>query len=148
MTTSLPPTGGPVFHASRMDDLPGLMEFVDRACRGAGADDDMQFAVRLAVEEAFSNIIKHGYGGQTGPVAITIDADARRLAVTVVDEAPPFDPADAPPADVEASLDEREGGGLGWHLVHQFMDEVAHSPNGVRGNVLVMVKFFPGVNAR
>ena len=148
MTTSPPPTGASVFHASRMADLAGLMEFVDRVCRDAGANDDMQFAVRLAVEEAFSNIIKHGYGGQSGPVTVSIDADARRLAVTLVDQAPLFDPADAPAADVEASLDERESGGLGWHLVHQFMDEVAHSPNRVRGNVLVMVKFFPGVDAR
>lgn len=146
--TSLPPTGASVFHASRMADLAGLMEFVDRACRDAGAGEDMQFAVRLAVEEAFSNIIQHGYDGQPGPVAVSIDADARRIAITLVDEAPLFDPADAPEANVEASLDERESGGLGWHLVYQFMDEVAHSPNGVRGNVLVMVKFFPGADAR
>jgi anti-sigma regulatory factor (Ser/Thr protein kinase) len=137
-----------VFHASRMDDLGALTDFLDQACRKAGADDDMLFAVRLAVEEAFTNIVEHGYAERSGPVEVRVDADARGLTITLLDEAPPFDPADAPAPDLDSLLEDREPGGLGWHLVRQLMDEVKREPRAPHGNVLTLVKKFPGTVAR
>jgi anti-sigma regulatory factor (Ser/Thr protein kinase) len=136
-----------VFHASRLEDLAALMDFVDRACHAAGADEDMAFAIRLAVEEAFTNVVQHGYASGSGPVAVAVDADAQRIAITLVDEAAPFDPADAPAPDLDAMLEEREPGGLGWHLVQQLMDGVKREPGIERGNVLTLVKRFPGAEA-
>lgn len=128
------------FRASRMADLPALLDFVDAACADAGPDAG--FAVRLAVEEVFTNALAHGYGGE-GPVDVTVDADAARIRVVVEDQAPAFDPGHAPAPDIGADALDREPGGLGWHLVRQVMDEVRHAPRAGRGNTCTLVKRLP-----
>ena len=141
------PGDASVFHARAMSDLHALAEFLGRACTEAAVGDDAAFAVRLAVEEAFTNIMEHGYRGNGGPVAVAIDADADRVRVVLRDEAIAFDPVDAPAADLDAALEEREPGGLGWHLVRQVMDEVRHQPVVPRGNMLTLIKRLPGAAA-
>ena len=126
-----------------MSDLHALAEFVARACAEARVGEEAAFAVRLGVEEAFTNIMEHGYRGKGGPVAVAIEADAHGVRVVLRDEAIAFDPVDAPAADLDAALEEREPGGLGWHLVRQVMDEVHHQPIAPRGNVLTLVKRLP-----
>jgi anti-sigma regulatory factor (Ser/Thr protein kinase) len=135
--------GRDVFHAHAMADLHALAAFLERACAEAAIGDDAAFSVRLAVEEAFTNIMEHGYGGHGGPVAVALQADSDSVRVVLRDEAIPFDPVDAPAADPGAALEEREPGGLGWHLVHQVMDEVRHQPIAPRGNMLTLVKRLP-----
>lgn len=132
-----------VFKAGAISDLHALMTWVARACGDAGIDGEAAFAVRLAVEEAFTNVMEHGYGGRGGPVSIAFEADARQVQVVMLDEADAFDPAGAPPADTESALEDRLPGGLGWHLVHQVMDEVRHQPLSGRGNVLTLIKRLP-----
>ncbi len=57
---------------------------------------ETQFAIQLCLEEALSNIIRHGYRDQPNQ-PITVDcATTRRLpqelVFTIEDQAPPFDP--------------------------------------------------------
>lgn len=137
-----PAVGVRSFRAVAMADLPSLAAFVDTACDALGADGEVRFAMRLAVEEVFTNIIEHGYGGK-GPVLVEVDGGPRCVRVRLSDEAPAFDPADAPAPDLEAPLAERDPGGLGWHLVHQLMDEVEHKPAPPRGNTYTLVKQLP-----
>lgn len=147
MSGSASPGDGAVFHAHAMSDLHALVEFLGRACAKAAIGDDAAFALRLAVEESFTNIMEHGYGGRGGPVAVAIEADADSVRVVLRDEAIAFDPVDAPAADLDATLEEREPGGLGWHLVRQVMDEVRHQPVVPRGNMLTLIKRLPGAAA-
>ena len=123
-----------------MADLGPLLAFVDAACEPAGADT--AFAVRLAVEEVFTNIVSHGSHGD-GPVDIVIHANATQLRVIVHDDAPAFDLAHAPAPDLAPDAMDRDLGGLGWHLVRQLMDEVAHAARGPRGNTYTLVKRLP-----
>lgn len=133
------PPAAAEFHARSMRDLGGMLAFVDRIC--AELDADTAFAVRLAVEEAFTNVYEYGYGGGEGPVTVRIGIAPRQVVATLDDEAPAFDPAEAPAPDLESAWDERRAGGLGWHLIRQVMDEVAYAPGeGGRGNVLRLVK--------
>ena len=142
MSGTSPAVGVQVFRASAMADLPALMAFIDGACDALTNDGDARFAVRLAVEEVFTNILEHGYRGN-GPVTVAVDGGPRCIRVRVCDEAPVFDPADAPAPDMASPLEERDPGGLGWHLVQQLMDEVEHKPAPVRGNVFTLVKQLP-----
>ena len=129
---------------ARPEQLPALLEFIERACAGADLPDDVAFAVRLAAEEACTNVIRHGYRGvATGPVAVGIARDASRVVVTIEDRGPPFDPADAPAPALDAPAEERPLGGLGWHLIRQVMDEVHHAHDARTGNTLILVKRIP-----
>lgn len=138
MSEASPPATG--FHASSMRELGSVLAFVDRTC--AGVEADTVFAIRLAVEEAFTNIYKHGYAGGDGPVAVHVDIAPRQIVATLVDEAPAFDPADAAAPDLDSPWDKRRTGGLGCHLLRQMMDEVKYARRE-RDNVLTLVKTRP-----
>jgi serine/threonine-protein kinase RsbW len=127
---------------ARRERLGDLLAFVDRACARAALDSEVAFDVRLATEEAVTNVIEHGYAGvpTPGPISLRFHRDPRQIVVTIDDLAAPFDPATIRPADASAPLEERRIGGLGWHFVTRVMDEVRHEHRHPRGNRLTLVK--------
>ena len=132
-----------------LQNLPLLQRLSDQACKRAQAGEDDAYAVRLAVEEVFSNIVHHGYPpGQAGPVTVTFSIEPPGMRITILDEAPPFDPGRAAAPLLGAGAEAREIGGLGWHLVFRLMDEVRHEVLGQRGNRLVLVKRLADVSGR
>lgn len=132
------------FHASRLPELGALRRFIDEACARAGTDAETALAMRLATEEVFANIYRHGYATDEGPVDVSVRCDAGRISVCLTDQAPPFDPADARAPDVDSDWEQRHPGGLGLHLVRQLMDEVKYRRGVPRGNVFTLVKGFSG----
>lgn len=129
-----------LFQATRMADLAGLTAFVERACARVGAGAEAAADLRLATEEVFTNIVRHGYGDQPGPVTVRVEGTPAQIVVTLVDAAPDFDPDSLPAPDIHADCAQREPGGLGWHLVRQVMDEVRREPGAQGGNVFTLVK--------
>lgn len=129
-----------VFHANGMEDLAALTAFVERACARVDAGEDAVSELRLATEEVFANILAHGYGNRPGRVTVRVDATPARVVVCLSDDAPDFDPASAAAPDLDAGWEERRLGGLGWHLVHQVMDQVSREPGERGGNVYTLVK--------
>jgi serine/threonine-protein kinase RsbW len=127
----------------RMENLPAVLAFIDQAAGAAGAEEEAAFAVRLAVEEVFINIVRHGYEDRGGPVSLAVFAEGSDLVITIRDEAPLFDPALAPLPDLESGWEDRPLGGLGWHLVRQLVDEIRHAPGPTGGNVVTLVKRLP-----
>lgn len=127
---------------ARLEDLEGLHDFVAAACREAGADESVASAFALAVEEACTNIVVYGYQDMPpGPIALTFQAEGGQIVITIADNARPFSPDSVPPPDLTTDLEDRQIGGLGWHLIRHMVDEVHHEfkPNG-RGNVLTLIK--------
>jgi anti-sigma regulatory factor (Ser/Thr protein kinase) len=127
---------------ARRERLGDLLDFVDRACARAQLASDVAFDVRLATEEAVTNVIEHGYAGveTPGPISVRFHRDSQQVVVTIDDLASPFDPATIRPADPSAPLEKRRIGGLGWHFVTRVMDEVRHELRHPRGNRLTLVK--------
>jgi serine/threonine-protein kinase RsbW len=122
-------------------NLGALLGFVEQTCSEAGLQEDVRFAVRLAGEEACSNVISHAYEGlEPGPISVLLRCDDAQVCLVIEDRAPAFSPADAPAPDLEADWETRRVGGLGWHLIHQLMDEVRHQPGADGGNRLELVK--------
>lgn len=138
---------GPTFRAARMEDLRELLAFVDAECERTGVPEDAAFALRLAAEETFTNIVRHGYAGGAGPVSAELVRDHRGAVLTLQDQAPPFDPRQAPPPDLDSPAEERPVGGLGWHLVRELVDEIHHRPTPDGGNVFTLIKHLGDADA-
>jgi len=129
---------------ARLDQLPALLEFVDAASAESELPEDVAFAVRLAAEEACMNVMVHGYRDLApGPLILTIERDDARVVVTVQDNGRPFDPEQSPIPSLNAPLEDRAIGGLGWHLIKNMMDEVHHAYDAANGNTLELVKRIP-----
>jgi len=123
------------------EHLAELLAFIDRTCARVGLDRETAFDVRLATDEVVSNVIEHGYAGMpAGPITVRIHREPAQVTVIVEDLARPFDPALLAPVDTSAPIEQRRSGGLGWHLVHQVMDEVRHEARSPRGNRVTLVK--------
>jgi serine/threonine-protein kinase RsbW len=123
----------------RMNELPALIEFIETACDEANVKPELRFDLTLAVEEAASNVIEHGYKGKGGPLGISFELLEDVVTICLRDRARPFKPGKLNRPDVDMPLEERPLGGLGLHLMHQLMDEVRYEtlPDG---NLLTMVK--------
>ena len=125
-----------VVPSRRLDALREILDTVERAASGGPE----WFDVKLAVEEACTNVIEHGYGEQGGPIDLVIRGDDDEIVVSIRDRAQPFSPDDAPPPDLTSDWADREIGGLGWHLIKRLMDRLAYEPSLATGNELTLVK--------
>lgn len=77
---------------------------------------------QLAVEEAITNIIVHGYKRPDGEIEIACHRMSDAIEIRIADSAPPFDPLSLPEPDLDSTVSERRIGGLGIYLIRQVMD--------------------------
>ena len=133
--------------AARFENLDTIREFAGRWASDCGLGPKRVYQVQLAVDEAFTNIVEHAYGGECDEFieckCQIIDAG---LEVTLRDCGKIFNPQDIPKPDLAARLEERGVGGLGLYFIRKLMDEVKFSFMKVKGeehecNVLRMVKY-------
>lgn len=126
--------------AGYYSNLEQICNFVVAAAQDAGLDDSAVYGVQLAVDEACTNIIEHGYGGEgKGEIECTCEVLSNGLKVVLKDHAEPFDPLDVPDPRRNLPLEEIRPRGLGLFLMRKMMDDVdfRFSP---KGNTLTMVK--------
>lgn len=122
-------------------NLGKLLTFLDDTCKQARLAEEAAFAIRLAGEEACSNIINHAYSGvEPGPISMRVSWDDMQVVILIEDRASLFLPENAPAPDLLANLETRRQGGLGLHLIHQVMDGVHHEERAGGGNRLKMIK--------
>ena len=123
------------------DRITVACEFVAQAARRAWLDDRAIHHCQLAVDEACSNVIEHGYGnfGSDEAIDITCRFEGDRFSISVTDSGPEFDPLSQTNPNPTASLDEREPGGWGIYFIKKVMDEVVYRYESDR-NQLTMVK--------
>lgn len=97
-------------------------------------------AVDLALEEHLTNVMTYGYE-EAAPrdVRIRLTVDGGWVQVEVEDDGRPFNPLAAPRVDTSLPLEEKPVGGLGIHIIRQFMDELDYHRTGGK-NILRMRK--------
>jgi serine/threonine-protein kinase RsbW len=124
-----------------LDSLAPISEFITDATARAGLDDHAAWQVQLAVDEAATNIIQHGYDqAAAGEIHLEWRLEGGPLIVTLRDSGRGFNPDDVPAPDITSPLEERQAGGLGLYLMNKLMDSVQFEFGGKAGNVLIMGK--------
>jgi serine/threonine-protein kinase RsbW len=100
-------------------------------------DEETLGDLKLAVTEACSNSVRHGYGDGSGMVEVSYELQPDRLVVQVEDDGPGFDPDAA--GKRQGDLAE---GGLGIAIIQALADEfeAGQRPHG-GGSRLRFVKF-------
>ncbi|KQL51041.1 serine/threonine protein kinase [Heyndrickxia shackletonii] len=103
--------------------------------------------LKIAVSEAITNAIQHGYkGSKEGQISITFGIYSDRLEVVVVDSGKSFDFEKVKgmigPYHERNQTDLLNEGGLGLYLIKSLMDEVEILQN--EGVTVVMTKYLEG----
>ena len=129
---------------AQYDSLEAIREFVSRSAEICDFDTKAIYAIELATDEAFTNIVEHAYGGESSQM-VECTCQIRPLSLTIIlhDCGQAFDPTAVPEPNLEAPLEERETGGLGIYFMRKLMDEVNFSPapkNSDGCNTLTMIK--------
>lgn len=98
--------------------------------------EELQFKIRLCVEEVEENILC--YSGSTW-IEVSTSVENNVLTINFRDGGVEFDPLKKEDPDVNAPLEERQIGGLGIYLCKQMMDSLNyHFEKGC--NVFTMSK--------
>ena len=63
----------------------------------------------------------------------------KRLTVTITDDGVPFNPLSVERPDTDLSLEDREFGGMGIHLVRNLVDDVSYQRR-IGKNVMTMMQ--------
>jgi len=101
-----------------------------------GFSDEAQFSIRLAVEEAVVNAIKHGNRfDKNKKVFLRFGCNGNQFSLTVRDEGRGFDPNTIPDPTAPENLTLPYGRGI--MLMNAYMDHVTFSPTG---NEVTLVK--------
>jgi len=125
---------------SRLDQLSIIGEFIAEAAGRTDMSPRGVFAVQMAVDEAATNIIIHGYGGRAeGPIHIACWLEEGDFAVELRDNGRTFDPERVPEPDLQNPLETRREGGLGIFLMRKMMDRVEFTQEGDE-NVVTMFR--------
>jgi serine/threonine-protein kinase RsbW len=115
-----------------------VQDQIEQLLQARQASERDVFCIKLALEEALVNAIKHGNQmDRAKSVRISYRLHADRFEVHIADEGPGFDPADVPDPTAPENLERPCGRGL--MLMRHYMNEVVYGP---RGNSVRMSKVF------
>lgn len=130
--------------AAELESLSVFRQFISDCCASANVPKEAVFELKLAVDEACTNIIEHGYKGMDpGSIILAVRIESDRVLVHITDFGHVFEPAEAPKPDLEAALEDRPLGGLGLYLIYQTMDNIDYQ-SSEDGNTLIFTKYIKG----
>ncbi|MSR53308.1 MAG: ATP-binding protein [Gemmataceae bacterium] len=132
-------TGRQTVIQSDLDAARLLQEEIEGVVRHAFEEPEA-FAIKMAVEEALVNAIKHG--NQMDPdkiVRVVYTLNKERFDVRITDEGPGFNPDDVPDPTAPENLERPCGRGL--LLIRYYMSSVSFVDDG---RTIVMQKFRNG----
>lgn len=119
------------------EKLETLRVFVEENALRAGLDEIQVKRIALVLEEATLNIIHHAYGEQGGKLELCCTPVQEGLEIRIVDEGPPFNPLEAPGAEVVTDLASQRIGGMGIPLIRGLTDGLRYRREGEQ-NVLTL----------
>jgi serine/threonine-protein kinase RsbW len=127
--------------------LSGARELVAAVADRLGFSEEACGHIKLAVDEALCNVIRHGYDRRPdGPIWLTLrpvagsccgaPGDEPGLQIIIEDEARQVEPEQIRSRD----LDEVRPGGLGVHIISEVMDDARYEKRDGAGMRLTMFK--------
>ena len=123
-----------------IQQIPLLAEFILAIAEERHLGKSLAMNLNLALEEAVTNVMLYAYPKDTeGEIDIEAVLKENSIVFNVSDSGKPFNPTEAPEVDTTKSLEDRQIGGLGIHLVRKIMDEVRYARKNGR-NILTMIK--------
>jgi len=106
--------------------LDAVFDFVERFIASERLGEATAFAVKLAVEELFTNLVRHNTGGRDR-IEVGLELVDDRLVVRLDDfDVEPVEIDQQTPAGTDLPLDRRAIGGLGIHLVKSIFDALTY----------------------
>jgi serine/threonine-protein kinase RsbW len=116
------------------DDLARVHPWLDGEIRHL--PEAMHHPMRVALEEAITNIARHGFApGAAGEIVISFETSPTAAILVVEDTGRAFDPSTPPRHAPPAHLTDAEPGGLGLVLLHRYCSDITWRRSGERNHL-------------
>lgn len=123
-----------------IEEVPRMCESITEAARNAGMQDRNLWKLETAVDEALTNICCYGYQcKQDGKIWINWETEGGFFCLTIEDTGIPFDQTQPTTPNFTQNICDRKIGGLGRHIMRNFLDDMKYKYNGER-NCLTLIK--------
>lgn len=97
--------------------------------------------IRLAVDEAYTNIIKHAYNyDNTQSVEIILKLNDNEFHISLLDYGKTFDPTSYHEPNLKKQIKEKKRGGVGVYLMKKLMDKIEYRKRGQRNEIRMVKK--------
>jgi len=117
------------------DSLTAIYEFAEEILAAGNVTDAARFAIHLALEELFVNMVKYNPDAK-GDIDIEV-AVKDKVTVTLTEYGvPEFDVTVPKEVDIDATLEERTPGGLGVYLIQNLADSLDYEYGDGRSRVI------------
>src|SRR5580698_4986367 len=108
-------------------ELLTIKDFVQRICDSAGCTPKETSNIKLAIDEACSNIIRHAYKDKVGgKITLEMGIGFADLMIKIIDYGHPFDFRGIKDPDLNHYVDIGKKGGLGIWLIKKVMTDVRY----------------------
>ena len=128
------------FPDAELTDLVSMRAFIKESAIKLGGDAEPVTELLIAVNEALTNIIVHGYQNKPGLIEIIVERETNDIRLRLLDSASEFDPTSVPQPDITLPLEQRPYGGMGVHMMRSFSDELNYRLTADGMNELIFTK--------
>jgi serine/threonine-protein kinase RsbW len=109
-----------------LDSLAEIFAVIDQFAREQQVDADSKHALSLAIDELFTNMVKH-QPSNTNDITIDLRTEGDVMIVQLADhDVDRFDPTKKTDPYVGEALGERKSGGLGIYLTKKLVDDIQY----------------------
>lgn len=127
--------------AASTKNLSEVRNFVARHASSHGFDRQQIADIRLAVDEAITNIIKHAYKGEENhTIDIQVAFKKDRICIELLDTGTTFNLKRYSEPNIKEKIKQKKRGGMGVYLIHSLMDDVSYDRVD-DSNKMVMCKY-------
>lgn len=127
-------------HASTKH-LAQVRNFVARHATEFGFNKNDISDIRLAVDEAFTNIIEHAYqNDEKQSVKIALGHNGKQFWISLYDSGKSFSLKDYKKPDIKEKIKQKKRGGVGVYLIKKLMDDVEYRQDGPRNEIRMTKK--------
>jgi serine phosphatase RsbU (regulator of sigma subunit)/anti-sigma regulatory factor (Ser/Thr protein kinase) len=126
---------------AQMSYLVQIREFVENIGRKHKFSDKVVNSFKLVIDEACTNLIRHGYRDiKNGEITIIAIIRRSSLTIIIIDQGQSYDPRRANTPDLAKYIDIGKKGGLGILMMRKLMDDLQYTVTD-RGNEFRLTKF-------
>jgi len=123
-----------------LSEINRLSERVNDFAEANNLSPKTLFALNLSLEEVITNVISYGFDDdKEHQILVHIYSIGGEISVEIEDDGKPFNPLQVDEPDLTIPLEERPIGGLGIHLIRNYMDDLEYKRDGYK-NILRMKK--------
>lgn len=120
--------------------LPVIRNFISRIASKYRFSKSEVNALTISVDEACTNIIKHGYQNiQSGSITMNVHVKYDRLVVELIDHGTSFNPNQVSDPNIYQYVQNGKKGGLGIFIMKKFLDDIQYITSG-QVNILRLIK--------